>query len=194
MLTASAATVTARTPQLDRVLDDLVADCEAAARARRRPVRLALVGAPLAAVLGLGAAATAAGVLPGWPSFSTSSGQTCQIEVWASALAPGDGEAGSSFSAAQRQETLARAQAFLATFDYDSVDPQRAAAWWREEEAAARAAQPDPGERQPRLTGDDLEVTAVSRWVIESLRSDLAARGLDIRAVNVGSSSSGCTL
>jgi hypothetical protein len=195
LLAASAAPVTSRTPQLDRALSDLVADSEAAARWKRRSVRLALVGGAFAGLLGLGTAATAAGILPGWPSFSTSSGQTCQIEVWASALGPGEGEAvSSSFSAAQKEETLAEARTFLEGFDYDSVDPQRAISWWKEQEATARASQSDPDERQPVLNGDDLEVTAVSRWVIDRLRADLTAKGLDIRAVSVGTSSSGCDL
>ena len=195
LLAASAPPVTARTRQLERELHDLVAVCEAAQSRRRWPVRAALVGGAVAGVLGLGAVASAVGVLPGWSSFFTSSGQTCEIEIAVSALESGDGEpVSSSFSTAEKRETLAEAQAFLETFDYDSVDREEAVAWWKAQESKARAAQPDPAERQPRLTGDDLEVTAVSGWVIKDLAADLAAQGHDIRAIGVSTLTSGCTL
>ncbi len=148
----------------------------------------------MAGVLGIGAVASAAGVLPGWPSFATSSGQTCAVEILASALQPGDGEPiSATFSTREKRATLTEAQAFLAEFDYDSVDRQQAIAWWRTEEAKARTEQSDPAERQPKLAGDDLEVTAVSFWVVDQLRADLAAKGLDIRAIGVATSN-GCAL
>lgn len=195
LLSRSAPPLTPRTPQLERELHHLVAASEAAQARRRWPIRTALVSGALAGTLGLGAVASATGVLPGWPSFSTSSGQTCEIALSASALEPGDGEpVAASFRAAERQETLAAARAFLADFDYDSVDRRQAIASWQAEESRVRAAQTDPAERQPRLTGDDLEVTAVSRSVITDLDAALAAKGLDIRAINVVVTSSGCVL
>lgn len=109
----------------------------------------------------------------------------------ASALAPGEGEyvdgvpLRDSFSAAEREQALAAAQAFLAGYDYDAVERDQAVEAWREEESAVRAAQ-TPDERQPRLTGVDLEVHAVSTWVIEDLRTALAEQGLDIEAIAVG--------
>ena len=137
-------------------------------------------------VLGIGAVASAAGVLPGWPSFVTSSGQACAIEISASALEPGEGEPVSAgFTPTEKKAALTEAQAFLADFDYDSVDRQRAIAWWKTEESSARAGESDPAERQPTLTGNDLEVTAVSRWVLHELDEDLAARGLDMRAIGL---------
>ncbi|WP_243057721.1 hypothetical protein [Nocardioides sp. SR21] len=195
LLDESAPPVTPRTPRLERDLHDLVAAAEAAGTRSRWPGRVAVAAGVTAGVLGLGAAASAAGILPGWPSFSTSSGQTCSIEVWAEELAPGEGEPSSStFTAAEREETLAAARAYLDDFDYGAVDRDEAIAAWQGAERRVRAAQDDPAERQPRLTGDDLEVTAVSRWVIDHLRTHLATEGLDIRAVMVGTSTTGCTL
>jgi hypothetical protein len=187
LLETSAPSVLARTPQLQRELDDLVAACEVAHRRRSRPLRIALVGGALAGVLGLGAMASAAGVLPGWPSFSTSSGQTCAIEISADPLQQGEGEQpiASSFTASEKEDSLAAARLFLEDFDYASVDRARAIEMWKTDEGEARAMQSDPTERQPRLRGDDLEVTAVSHWVVDSLRAHLAAKGLDIRAINV---------
>lgn len=195
LLDGCAPSVTPRTPQLDEDLHHLVAATEAAHIRRRRPVRVALVSGAIVAVMGFGAAASAGGVLPGWPSFATSSGQTCAIEVVAK-RSNGDGEPNNSrtFSADEQAETLAAAQRYLDHFDYDSVDRNAAIAWWRTEENKARAMQSDPRERQPRLRGDDLEVEAVSSWVVDHLRAHLAGQGLDIRAINVVTSDTGCVL
>lgn len=196
LLVASAPPVTGRTPQLQRELIDLVSACEAAGSRRRRPARLALVGGAVAGILGVSAVASAAGVLPGWPLFATSSGATCEIDISASAMEPGDGERStvSTFTAAERRETLVAARALLEGFDYASVDRDRAVAWWKAQESEARALQSDPAERQPKLAGDDLEVTAVSAWAIRQIGSDLAAQGYDIRAIDVATSVSGCSL
>lgn len=188
--------VAPRTVDLERDLHELVIGTEAAQAKRRRPARVVLAGGAVAGVLGLGAAASAAGVLPGWPSFSTSSGQSCAIEISVQKLHPGDGEPNNTprFSAEEQDRTLAAAHKYLGHFDYQALDRGRAITWWRAQERKARAAQPDPRERQPRLRGDDLEVTAVSTWVIDHLRTDLANQGLDIRAVEVSTSTTGCTL
>ena len=195
VLTEAAPAVTARTPELRRELETLVMDSESVQRRRRRSVRTAVVGSIVTGVLGLGTVASASGLLPGWTLLTTSSGQTCEVQVHAGPLTAGDGEPnGATFSRAEHDETLATAQAFLATFDYESIDRQSAIAQWRAAESQVRNAQKDPVERQPRLEGDDLEVTAVTRVVIERMRSDLAAHGLDIRAINVWVSSTGCQL
>jgi hypothetical protein len=195
LLSASAPSLAPRTPQLERELNDLVTAAEAAQSQRRWPIRVALVSGAVAGAVALGAVASATGVLPGWPSFSTTSGQTCKIILSASALEPGEGEpVAASFSTAERRRTLTAAQSFLADFDYESVDRRRAIARWQAVESDVRAAQSDPAERQPRLTGDDLEVTAVSRSVLADLDTYLAGRGLDIRAIMVATSTSGCVL
>src|SRR6476646_3243195 len=101
-------------------LDHLVAGCEDVQFRRRRSTRVVLVGGVAAATLSLSAVASAAGILPIWPSFSTSAGQVCQIQVTATPLASGDGEPSSSaFSTAERTATLAAAQEFLSGFDFD---------------------------------------------------------------------------
>lgn len=195
LLDASAPRVAARTPELHRDLNHLVAGCEDVATRRRRSPRAVLVGGVAAAALSLGAVASAAGILPGWPSFSTSSGQVCDIQVTATPLATGDGEPSSStFGAAEQAATLAAAHEFLNGFDFDGVDRGQAIAWWKAEESSADPSPSNPSDQAPRLKGDDLEVTAVSLWVVDRLRSHLAADGLDIRAINVTIGSSGCTL
>ena len=193
LLDAARPPVATRTPTLERELRALVCTTERAAVRRGRPRRIALVAGGVAGALALGATASATGVLPGWPGFTTGTGDICRIELHADPLEPGDGEPiSATFTPAQRSAALAEARAYLDAFDYDAVDRDEAVAWWRAEEQRVRSAQPDPAERQPLLTGNDLEVTAVSQWVLDHLRSHLAAEGLDIAAVGIATTWSGC--
>lgn len=193
VLTAAAPAVTPRTPQLHQELEALVMESEAVQRRGRRGVRMAVVGSVVAGVLGLGTVASATGILPGWALLGTASGQTCEVQVHAGPLRAGDGEPiSATFSSAQQEESLAAAEAFLRSFDYESMDHRKAIAEWRAAESKVRHAQKGAAEGQPRLKGDDLEVTAVTHAVVERMRSELAADGLDIRAINVWVSSRGC--
>lgn len=195
VLTAAAPAVTPRTPELRQELEALVMQSEADQRRGRRGVRMAVVGSVVAGVLGLGTVASAAGLLPGWALLGTASGQTCEVQVHAGPLRAGDGEPiSATFSSAEQEESLVAAEAFLRSFDYESIDHRTAIAEWRAAESKGRHTQKDAGERQPRLRGDDLEVTAVTQVVVERMRSELAADGLDIRAINVWVSSRGCEL
>lgn len=194
VLTAAAPAVTPRTPQLQQELDALVAESEAVQRRGRRGVRMAVVGSVVAGALGLGTVASATGILPGLTLLATASGQTCEVQVHAGPLKAGDGQPlGAAFSAGEQKEALTAARAFLRSFDYASIDHQKAIAEWRAVEANVRQAQ-DAEERQPKLRGDDLEVTATTHVVIERMRTTLAADGLDIRAVDIWVSSKGCRL
>ncbi|GAA4118966.1 hypothetical protein GCM10022215_21110 [Nocardioides fonticola] len=191
LLNRAAAPVSERTAELRRELDLLV---EATApTARRRTVRAFGVAGAVAAGMGLTTvAASAAGLLPGWTLLNTESGQTCQVRVAADAH-DGDAHDG-QFTASERATTLAAARSFLDSFDYSSVDHAQAIAHWQAEEDAAIQGQPDPSERQPRLEGDDLEVTAVSYEVTQRLEDHLTAEGLDIEAVAISWQATGCQL
>lgn len=192
-LRKAAPPVSVRTPEMRRELDALVVAATPVQRRRRRMTRVSLVAATAVGALGVGTAAAAAGLIPGW-SVLTGSGQTCQVEVIAAAPNAGDGEPGAKFDATERAEAVAAARIFLEGFDYDSVDRDAAISRWQAVEDAAIAAQPDSAERQPALTGDDLEVTALTYDVTTQLGNHLAARGLDLRAVNLVTSSMGCDL
>lgn len=194
MLDEAAPQVVARTPDLQQELRDLVVASEPAPR-RRRSVRLAMAAGIAAGAVGVGAVASAAGILPGWTMLTTSSGQTCEVEVSADLLTPGDGEPiSATFTRVEQEETLAAARAFLEDFDYASIDRQEAITAWQAAEDKVRAAEPDPEERQERLTGDDLEVVSVKWTVIQRMRATLAAQGHDMRAVSVVTTTSGCDL
>ena len=105
-----------------------------------------------------------------------------------------DGEPGAEFDATEQTKTFAASRIFLEGFDYDSIDRDAAISRWQAVEGTVIAAQPDPEERQPALTGDDLEVTALTYEVTTRLEDHLAARGLDVRAVNLVTTSTGCDL
>ena len=185
--------VSARTPELRREIDALVGSAMPAQRRTFAMTRASLVAAATVGALGMGTAAAAVGLLPGW-SLLTGSGQTCQIEVHAGVGAPGDGEPGADFDATERAEAVAAARTFLQGFDFDSINRSDAIARWQAAEEAAVAAQPDPAERQPGLSGDDLEVTALTYEVTQRLEDHLSAAGLDIRAVNLVTTTTGCDL
>lgn len=194
LLDNAAPPVAARTPELHQQLRALVAASESVPR-RRRSTRLALAGGIVAGVAGLGTAASAAGILPGWTTLSTTSGQTCEVEVRADLIAPGYGEPiSATFTRAEQEATLAAARTFLQGFDYDAIARAHAIAEWQAAEAEVRAAQEDPTERQPELEGDALEVHAVTWVVIQRMRAALAAQGHDIRAISIATTSSGCQL
>lgn len=195
LLTAATPAATPRTPRLHEELAALVAATEAAQRPHRRRVRIAVMGGVVAGVLGLGTVASATGILPGWAMLTTSSGQTCEVEVRANLLRSGDGEPiSATFTPAEQEQTLAAAEAFLTNLDYNSIDHQKAITEWQVIESKIRAEEMDPSERQPKLEGDDLEVHAVTHTVVERMRSDLAAQGQDLRAISITVSSSGCDL
>lgn len=193
LLDRAAPPVSQRTAALDRELRALVMTSESERRPRRR-ARLALVGAVVLGTVGLGTVATAAGILPGWGLLTTGSGQTCEVDVAVDALSPGYGEPSApAFSDAEQAATLAAARAFLEDLDFDTIDHEEAITAWQAAEQRVRSAQTDPSERQPALTGDDLEVTAVTWVVVERMRSALAAQGHDLRAVMV-TTGNGCRL
>ena len=182
LLERSAPPIATRIPELGRAITDLASESENGSVEWRH--RVALAGVTVAALVGAGSVASAAGVLPGWPVFNTSSGTTCSVEIHADAHTPGDlPEVPATISDNEARATVAEAQAFLRDFNYQEVNRAEAVAWWRTQEDQARQNQPDPGEQAPPLAGDDLEVTAVSQYVAERLRQHLAAQGMDFRAV-----------
>jgi hypothetical protein len=191
LLDASAPPVAARTPSLSDELAAIVAGSEAAVAPSRRRMRLVVAGSLVAGVVGLGSAATATGYFPAghWP-WSTSTGNSCQVTfdvvlngVGGDVSNPAPGLA--SMNLAERQAVLVAARQFLSSFDYASVDRQEAIAKWQAGEAKAIAGEP-PAERQPKLTGDELELTALYAEVNRQLDDYLVARGLNPSAIIPG--------
>ncbi|RYP86752.1 hypothetical protein EKO23_08840 [Nocardioides guangzhouensis] len=192
LLERSGPPICTRGHRLEVELRRLVRDSETTAGRRRRSVRLGLAGVAVAGVLGLAPVASAAGLLPGWATWSTTQGSTCELQLDVGLRRDGDGELiTETFTDAEQRATYAAAREFLTAFDYDSVDRDAAIAEWQAQEAHIRAGQ-RPGDRQPALQGDDLEVTAVLTQVVNRLRDHLHGRGLDIRAIMV-SAGNRCT-
>lgn len=169
------------TPTSAALLNDLSALAEATRQAPRKRSMAARISAGIAgvAVLGLAGTAAAGGLPPfGWTSDS---GRECSIIHASVELAGGsDNESRDGFAATtpeERARTLQEAQQFLANYDFDSVDREAAAERFQREESEAIAAQPDPAERQPRLTGDELEVHALLRQQARDLVAHLEEMG-----------------
>jgi hypothetical protein len=188
LLAAAAPPTARRTVDLELELRRLVREVEPTARPQRRRVRAALVGLATAATVALGTAtAMAAGVVPtpGWLPWTTGTGSTCEMQFTARPLF-GGATPGRRYTHAERREAVDEANRFLASFDYASVDEQSAIEEFQAEEDVAINGQPDPNERQPRLTGDDLAITAVGFEVWDALEDHLRSRGLDPTLVGYG--------
>lgn len=177
-----------RTDELQRELRVLVREAESTARPQRRTVRATLVGVVTAGAVGLGTAtAMATGVVPtpAWIPWTTGSGSTCEMQFTARPLDTGAPSA-RRHTDAERRQAVDEANRFLASFDYSSIDEEQAIREFQAEEDAVIESQPDPEERQPRLTGDDLVLTAVGSEVWDALEVHLASRGIDTELVGYG--------
>jgi hypothetical protein len=171
---------------LQHELQRMVVNAEAAVRPRRRNLKHALVSAMAAGVFSAGTAgAMAAGIVPtpSWIPWATDAGSSCEMQFTASAAGP-DGQALSRpYAQAEKQRAVTEATRFLAAFDYSSINEADAIRDWKQEANAAIAREVDPNERQPRLTGDDLALTAVGRAVWNQLSADLTAHHIPTEIV-----------
>jgi hypothetical protein len=179
LLDRSAAPVALRTQELRHEVQAMLVEIERAARPRRRRSRAVVVAGAAAGVVVMGTTgAMAAGLIPGaaWMgSWTTGSGSACHMEFWVSDAGP-DGEPLSrNYPETEKQHALAVARGFLANIDQANIDRAAAIDQWRQKERAVIAAAP-AGEKQPRLKGDDLEITAVGQVVWQRLDAYLAAK------------------
>lgn len=184
-LAGSAPITTSRTPELQRAIEALIAEAEAVARRPRRRFRLVLVAAAAAGAVGVSTAAVAASGLFPVP-WVTGSGSSCEMSFDASAAGP-DGEPLSrKYTAAERERAESVASSFLASFDYRSINEEDAIRAYQKRENAAIAAQADPTERQPRLTGNDLAITAVGAEVQARVSDRLRSEGIPSELIVFG--------
>lgn len=173
------------TPPTSDLTDELVAlrlRAEGEVRGRRRPRRAVVVAGGLAAVLGLGGVATAAGWVPGIGSFTSASGSSCRVDFRVNLVAPLDIPQPTASEAEQRR-TLAAARESLARLDIAAIDRPDAIESFTAATNRVNALQPDPAERAPLPTGDELEQHAMYYAIGEHLRADLASQGLDLQAI-----------
>ncbi|WP_104106208.1 hypothetical protein [Nocardioides sp. 616] len=203
LLARAAPPLAARTPALDDDLRGLVRESEPPARSPRR-LRLAVSAGVAASVLGLGVAGAAVAMNQGALWFTTtSSGDACEMEFDVQPVGPQDAASGEPAtilqgrtawpSPAEQEQVAEEARAYLSSYDFDAVDREAAMKEYDAEQRRiiARAA---PGEAQPSLIGDDLEMHAVWRGVLQDLGAHLEGLGMDPFVVNVGVGSSlGCT-
>jgi hypothetical protein len=189
LLHLSTPPIAPRTATLQHEVQRMVVNAEAAARPRRRILKVGLVSAMAAGAFSLGTAgAMATGIVPtpSWIPWATDAGSTCEMQFTASPAGP-DGEPLSRpYTRAEKQRAVAEAHRFLAALDYSSINEADAIREWKKAEDAAIAAQPDPNERQPRLSGDDLALTAVGHQVWNRLSADLTAHDIPTEIVVFG--------
>lgn len=183
----------------DDVMTDLrllaqAAEEQGRPRPRRRRWQSVAAALGVVAVAGTATAATGLVPLPGWLAPGADGG-SCRVEYLVAPREPGSGEPAhpGTGDPALVARTTAEAEEYLATYDFDAVDRDRAVAEFRAEEAAIIAAAP-PGERQPALAGGELVASAVSAVVVDDLHAHLAAEGLDPYDVELTTLTDRCML
>lgn len=196
LIAAAEPPVARRTPELQRALDLLVADTEAAvATPHRIGRRLGVVSIAAAALLSVGAGASFAGIVP-TPSWAPwyddptaiheqtvlSTGTTCNVSY---AARPFEDQ-GHPVSRSDRAAAVAAAQEFLRDFDLSAISVSDAVRKW---EAARPHLDLPPEETPPEPTPDELELLAVQAELSQRLRTELERRGLSTHAVDVAAAS-----
>lgn len=203
LISAAAPPLAQRTPELQHGLYALVADAEAAAVPSRRRLgrRIGAVSLAAVAVLGVGAAAGAAGLIPTPSSGSwftepsarhqevvLSFGSRCKVTY---AAVPQEVWEGRPVSPADQAAAMSVVQEFLSDFDLATISVDDAV---KKYEAASNAARADlerrlpPEEIPPKQTSDEVKVAAVGAELYERLSSELQRQGLSPHAVTMASS------
>ena len=203
MLLRSAPPLAPRSDEMIRDLNHLVASVESVAmRQGRRNLRF--VGASavaVAGVLGLGAAATAAGLVdPPWSQTVSQQASHPGPAVHADELAVGT-NCKVVFSAdtkvdplhpvgkGPRAKALAHAKRFVLDFDITTISVAEAVARYKADYAAAALAT-GPGDLPPSQLVPDGPVSEIEAGAVQSelgrrLEADLAAKGFSTHAVSV---------
>jgi hypothetical protein len=159
----------------------------------RRPVsaRLAIAATAAFGVVGVTAAASAAGVGPGfdWVPWHTQGGSSCAFHTTATAeyLAATSGPSASP-DPREVDNAVTAAQDYLDAFDYASVDVDKALRRYEEQgprpDTAEGLDQPQLGD--PGISRDELELIAVNSYVGGFVDRHLQDLGLSPRGVLYG--------
>lgn len=177
MLRDSAPDIAGRNAELQSAVDGVLAHAETQARPSHARRRIALVTATAIGSIGVTtAAATAVGIIPAWVPWSTGSGNSCHMQFSAHPRGSEGEPATTTYTTQEQQRAAEDAARFLSSLDYSSIDEDRAIAEWKSAEDSAIESQ-SPDEQQPRLTGDDLALSAVGRVVWMKLDARLRADG-----------------
>ncbi|MCU1676854.1 MAG: hypothetical protein JWM93_1612 [Frankiales bacterium] len=185
LLTRTAPPVTTRTPELTGALRELVPATEHATTVRRgRRGRVAAAGAAMLVVIGIGGAATANGLLPGWFPWTTDSGSSCGLQASVEPRRDGDGALITDrWSAVEQRQALASAREYLGSLDLDSIDRTQAADQWFTYLERISKGNPDRAELESKFQGERLEVHSLLHAVDARLDEYLTARGYDPNSV-----------
>lgn len=191
LLAASAPPVTPESPELRRAVDAMIAEAESMAHTgvRRRMGRVGAVGLGVALVLGAGAAAGAAGLLPIPPmgfnspsarhiTLTLPSDTNCQVTY---TVAPQELADRSDQAAAMKD-----AERFLGAFEMSSIDIDAAITKYEQSSKAARSQlrqRVPASEMPPGESPDDTVIGAVGAELFDRLSGNLRSHGLNPDAV-----------
>lgn len=182
VLDASAPSATPRTPELERELAVLISEAEAIAapvpsRLRRR---ILIGGLATIGVLGVGATASATGLLPWFDNpaaqntQTTSTGASCEVKYGAKGIEDPKHPVDDTTRAA----AVAAAGTFLRNFDFSIIDVGEAV-----KKLPPRATA--DSETGPAQTVEEYETFAVQAELGRRLSAHLARHGLPAEAVSV---------
>lgn len=188
-LLTEAAPPVRRNDQAKAAILEMVDASRAAARPRRRRRRIMIAGTLGVAMVGGTAAAT--GAIPsGWIPWTTPDHHSCHFSYRVGPAGNGPGALGgepnmmpTQIDRARQAEEIAAADAFLAHFDYSSIDQARAIEDMRADEAAGLAGYDghDRTSSASVLGSDDLAIIAVEHEVERQLFDHLTRLGYDMR-------------
>ena len=187
LLDASAPSATPRTPELERELAVLISEAEAIAapvpsRLRRR---ILIGGLATIGVLGVGATASATGLLPWFDNpeaqntQTTSTGASCEVKYRAKGIDDPKHPVGDTTRAA----AVAAAGTFLRDFDFSRIDVREAV-----KKLPPRATA--DSETGPAETVEEYETFAVQAELEKRLSAYLAQHGLPAEVVSVSAATS----
>lgn len=193
LIAAAAPPVAQRTPELRADLRSLVADTEAVAFPAGHRLGRSIGAISLAAVgvLGVGAAASATGLMPWFEdqdaarqSTTLSSGADCEVAYAARASE----DPAHPLSPAEKAASLAKAQKSVRDFALSTISVDDAVRTYKAADAATRAdlARRLPAnEIAPKETADEIKILAVGAELNKQLKTELERDGLSPYAVSI---------
>lgn len=185
LLNASSPSIAPRNEALHSELLRLTHATRTAARPRRRRFRGGLV-ALVSTLVVAGGVATAGATVNGWFGFGSTAQASCSAEITFSPKG-NEGEGNETYPREVEDAAVAASEAFLRSYDFDSIDVAVSAAHQREVERQIIDAQVE-GEKQPVMSDEANELNGITQAFITDWKAHLTELGLPWRAalVSVG--------
>lgn len=182
LLNSSSPSISPRNATLHNELLRLTHATREAACPRRRRFRGGLV-ALVSTLVVAGGVATAGANVNGWFGFGTTAHKSCSADITFSPTGD-EGERGETFPPEVENAAVAASEAFLKSYDFDSIDVAKAAKHQREVERHIIDAQVE-GEKQPVMSDEANELNGMTQVFIDDWKAHLTQLGLQWRAANL---------